>query len=349
VNDRTTIGSRDGRMLQRPGHQRRLTGLEPANLRMHAIAKPPETAKSVFLAVPMRFLVENDEPNFVNFSEDPDGSKGLVAIAVFGRSAGMTQARWKASLRCAATATVWLGLSSGLVGCKATPRPEVATGSPELSTITVGESCEHRPIVVHVLDGAAMSDTADVVLIMASIHGDETAGTPLANRLLAHLQANPAIVTGRRVIVMPVANPDGVAARRRTNVHGVDLNRNFATANRKAGRRAGAAGLSEPETQAIDRVLAMHRPVRIVSMHQPLACIDYDGPGEALARRMSLACGLPVKKVGALPGSLGSYAGETLGVPIITFELPRSADRMNEEELWQRYGGALLEAVRGSQ
>jgi len=92
-------------------------------------------------------------------------------------------------------------------------------------------------------------------------------------------------------------------------------------------------------------LIEIYAPDRIVSIHQPLSCIDYDGPGIALARRMAEHCDLPIKKLGARPGSLGSYAGLTLGIPIITLELPRSADALDEQSLWDKYGAALVAAV----
>jgi protein MpaA len=60
---------------------------------------------------------------------------------------------------------------------------------------------------------------------------------------------------------------------------------------------------------------------------------------------MAQYCNLPLKKLGAKPGSLGSHAGVTLGIPIITLELPKGADMFRSEYLWQQYGPALIAAV----
>jgi len=54
---------------------------------------------------------------------------------------------------------------------------------------------------------------------------------------------------------------------------------------------------------------------------------------------------LPVRKLGAKPGSLGSYAGETLRIPIVTFEMPGDASRLDAESLWAKYGNAFVAAV----
>ena len=60
---------------------------------------------------------------------------------------------------------------------------------------------------------------------------------------------------------------------------------------------------------------------------------------------MSAHINLPVRKMGARPGSLGSYAGIELGIPIITLELSRQAIDYDSDELWQLYGDGLVAAI----
>jgi protein MpaA len=185
----------------------------------------------------------------------------------------------------------------------------------------------------------------DTTFIMATIHGNEAAGTPLVRRLNEYLQQNPGILFDRTVVLLPVANPDGLANGTRFNVHNVDLNRNFIAANRRGDVQGGSEALSEPEARAIYQIIRQYGPDRIVSIHQPLACIDYDGPGRQIADHMAQYCDLPVKKLGARPGSLGSYAGVTLSIPIITFEMQKHDSTLDTQILWQRYGKALLAAI----
>jgi murein peptide amidase A len=207
--------------------------------------------------------------------------------------------------------------------------------------MVVGHSVEGNPIELEVLGTGG-----DVVLLMASIHGNEPAGTPLLGRLRQYIDQHPDLLEGRKVLLMPVANPDGLARNIRHNVRGVDINRNFPAGNFQETRRHGPAALSEPESQAIHDVLTRFTLNRIVSIHQPLECVDWDGPGESLARAMGAWTDLPVKKLGGRPGSLGSYAGDTLGIPIITLELPKHATGMDEDALWQAYGPMMLAAIR---
>jgi len=184
------------------------------------------------------------------------------------------------------------------------------------------------------------------VMFLGGIHGSEPAGAGLCETLREYLVEHPEVLEGRRVVVAPALNPDGLAARTRTNARGVDLNRNFDTTNRKNTRRFGMRPLSEPESRLIAELITRFRPAAIVTVHQPLACVDYDGPAATLAMAMSRACGLPVKKLGASPGSLGSYAGVDLGIPIVTLELPATATRQDRAALWKTYGKAMLVAVR---
>ena len=204
----------------------------------------------------------------------------------------------------------------------------------------VGASIQQRPIMCYVL-----GDGSDVTLIMATIHGNEAAGTPLVRTLSWYLRQHPEMLSGRKVVLMAVANPDGMANGSRYNAKGIDLNRNFEARNRVNSKQTGLKALSEPEARVIKQVIQQYKPDRIVSIHQPLNCIDYDGPARMLAERMGQYCALPVKKLGARPGSLGSYAGVTLGIPIITFEMLPADSQLNSEALWQKYGRALLAAI----
>ncbi len=185
----------------------------------------------------------------------------------------------------------------------------------------------------------------DTTLIIATIHGNEDAGTPLVRRLSKHLLENRTLLAGRKVVIIPVANPDGRAARVRYNARGVDLNRNFESDNRINNEVHGRAALSEPESEIITRIIAEYRPNKIVALHQPLSCVDYDGPGRGMAEAMAKHCPLPVKKLGARPGSLGAYSGETLNIPTITLEMTASDSNLSDQALWDTYGETMVAAI----
>jgi murein peptide amidase A len=227
-----------------------------------------------------------------------------------------------------------------LTGCQRIASDTGKILKPACQNFIAGYSVGNRPIEYFV-----MGTGNDVIFIMGAIHGDEPASAVLVKATLEHLKSNPQLLNGREVILMPVANPDGLAANTRFNARGIDLNRNFEAVNRINKPEYGTDGLSEPESVAIKKLLLKYNPDRVLSLHQPFACIDYDGPAADIALKMGQHCDLEVKKLGARPGSLGSYAGVTLDIPIITVELRESDTSLNEEEIWQRYGKMMLAAI----
>jgi len=184
------------------------------------------------------------------------------------------------------------------------------------------------------------------VLVMASIHGNESAGTSLVEQLGKFLlESSDEVCSDRSIVLMPVVNPDGVENQTRGNANGVDLNRNFPAENRENSRRYGMTALSEPEALAIYQTIEQYQPVRIITLHEPLDCVDYDGPGLAIASAMADVSPLSVKKLGTRPGSMGAFTGESRKIPTITLELPRNAKRQSAAELWELYGRAMKVAV----
>ena len=191
----------------------------------------------------------------------------------------------------------------------------------------------------------SLGEGPETVLVIAAIHGNERAGLPLVKRLREVLASEPGRIEGRRVVIVPIANPDGFAADQRHNANGVDLNRNFPATNRREGPAFGESALSEPESMCLASLIEGERPVRIVTIHQPLGCIDWDGPAEEIVERIRALDTLPVHRLGARDGSLGSWAGEDLGVPVITLELPGGMDGKGTDYLWERFGPLLLIAL----
>ncbi len=227
-----------------------------------------------------------------------------------------------------------------LVGCQTAATTGIAE-RPSYRAAVAGWSVKNRPLMVRVYGSGE-----DVVLLMAGIHGSEAAGVPILERLGRELMDRPEFLAGRTVVVLPAVNPDGVKAGKRRNANGVDLNRNFPADNFKTIKGNGSEPLSQPESRAVLEQIERYKPNRIVTFHQPLSCVDYDGEGAlALAEAMGEHTDLPVKRLGGRPGSLGSYFGIDRGIPCITFELPKNARDMSDQDLWDRYGQATLAAV----
>lgn len=210
-----------------------------------------------------------------------------------------------------------------------------------------GLSVQGAPLRAWVLDNGAGA-ASDVTLIFGGFHGDER-GTPgVVMDLRAFLRAHPETWPDRRAVLVPIANPDGWAARTRPNARGVDLNRNFpadwAPAARAARYSPGPAAASEPETRAMMALLAHVRPAKVVSLHSPLRCLNPTGPlGRRMAEAMHAQDGLPIRPdIGyPTPGSLGDFCGRH-GIGIVTLELPAGRPLA----AWRANGPALLAAIR---
>jgi len=221
-------------------------------------------------------------------------------------------------------------------------------GSPSVRNLTVallGRSVKGRKIEAHVFSGPKDR----TVVVLGAFHGDEPKSVVLARRLIELLEENSEAGDNAKWIIVPVVNPDGYARRKRRNANGVDINRNFPTANWVRGMRrsrmfGGSAPASEPETRAVIAAVELFRPARIITIHsigQNRHCNNYDGPAGDMAEAMSSVNGYPVtSSIGyATPGSFGTWAGMERGIPSVTLELPstRSAKRC-----WEDNRAALL-------
>ena len=214
-------------------------------------------------------------------------------------------------------------------------------------TRQLGKSVLGLPIVGHYF-----GTTGPKTLIFAAIHGDEANTAFVANQLVEHLTKNPAAYYGRRVAVMPVANPDGLARGTRANAREIDLNRNFPAKNFAVGKKGryfgGEEPASEPETQLLIQLIDDWKPDRIITLHaiaRGKHGNNFDGPAEELAKHMSFhnqynvlsTMGYPT------PGSFGSWAGVDRKLPTITLEVPMDA---SGPTAWRENREALLAVIQ---
>ncbi|MBC8375752.1 MAG: murein tripeptide amidase MpaA [FCB group bacterium] len=198
-----------------------------------------------------------------------------------------------------------------------------------LNYISRGYGYSEKESVLKVFE--PLSDSPQI-LIMGSIHGDESLSTILLSECLRSIQDHEL----KSSIILAV-NPDGVLAGTRCNSRGVDLNRNYPTDNwspdpvyyrnrpstpQNIALSPGAAAASESETKALIKLIQEITPKLIVSIHGFLGCID-DPDASPIAKDIALRSGLElVPDVGyATPGSFGSWCKEQ-AIPIITYELP---------------------------
>ena len=151
------------------------------------------------------------------------------------------------------------------------------------TTSVYGYSVRGRALVAY-----TFGTGGPVTMYVGAIHGNEPSSSGLMRAWTDDLEANPGLYSGRRVVVVPTINPDGVAANTRTNAHGVNLNRNFPTdgwvsdINDTDGPHAGGGGaapLSEPEAQALAGLTASLHPRLLLSFHAVGSLVTGDPGG----------------------------------------------------------------------
>lgn len=200
-------------------------------------------------------------------------------------------------------------------------------------TVPLGGSVQGRPIsAVELGDPHA----ARRVLVVGCLHGDEPAGAAVADALAA----GPRPVHADLWIV-PVLNPDGMAAGTRGNAHGVDLNRNFPWRRigaQGSARHSGAAPLSEPESAAAARLVRRVRPTVAIWFHQHLAVVDGSQGPTDVERRFARDVGLPLRALPDYPGSATGWENTIAGGSAFVVELP--GGRLSAEAV-RRYASAV--------
>ncbi len=230
-------------------------------------------------------------------------------------------------------------------------QPQASTPLNSRQAETIGTSVNGEPIVMC----RYVSDQPDApnVLIFAGIHGSEGTTVTVTRKFLDELDAIPRPLAVNLYII-PVANPDGYAAKTRVNTNKVDLNRNFpaknfSTSQRKTRYWNGTQPLTEPESRALHDLVLRLKPARILAMHAIKAGQhgnNFDGPAQALAELMASKNGYNVLPTMGYdtPGSFGSWAGIDLCIPTITLELPSN---VNGEAAWKQNREALWAFVHG--
>jgi murein peptide amidase A len=207
----------------------------------------------------------------------------------------------------------------------------------------IGYSVLHRPITA-----LEFGTGSDVTLVMGGMEGDEPAGSFVVQRLGAYLERHDSLEASVTAVLVAQVNPDGLARDTRVNAHGVDINRNFPTADWRSPAAAprfnpGPQPASEPETRIVIQLISRLHPCRIITIHAPFHQLNIDGPAMALARtmqqsdhyRITTYIGYPT------PGSLGTYAGKERHIPVVTLELPPVSGAV----AWAQNRQALLAGI----
>ena len=204
--------------------------------------------------------------------------------------------------------------------------------------------------------GDEKSAAADnTTILMCGVHGDEITPVKFCFDMIKELQTQT--FSDKVVVIAPLVAPDSFFKSKptRTNAQGVDVNRNFPTADwrkdahkrwkdhHKADKRKfpGWKAASEQETVFQMNLIKRFKPNKVVSVHAPLTMLDYDGPSltadsgrsaKALLEDMSKkASGYKISNYPIFPGSLGNWAGKEHHLPTYTLELPNTNPRESEK------------------
>lgn len=177
--------------------------------------------------------------------------------------------------------------------------------------------------------------------LMAGTHGDEVEGVYVLDKLYAWLKEEHSL-NDLPIIVIPILNPDGYRAGTRVNSHAVDLNRNCPTENwsadfKKDKYNPGKSPMSEPENAYLDNLFQKFPPAFIISFHSWKRILNFNGDAEDVASYLASYNEYPTAAdIGyPTPGSLGTYAPEKYGCPVLTFECPVLEEGLSLKDIWE--------------
>jgi N-acetylmuramoyl-L-alanine amidase len=207
------------------------------------------------------------------------------------------------------------------------------------AALLVGHSVQGRPIqAVHQGD----SHAPRTVLVVGSIHGNETAGHAVI-RALRRSEPPP----GTQLYTVRSANPDGVRRATRQNARGVDLNRNFPyrwQRNTDPTFAAGPSPASEPETGAMQRLIRRIHPDVTIWFHQHMRLVVLTpGADQALIRGYAKRVGLPARTLPHYHGTATSWQNHAFpGTSAFVVELP--AGRLTADQA-RRHARAAMATI----
>jgi carboxypeptidase T len=158
-----------------------------------------------------------------------------------------------------------------------------AAAHPDITQLdTIGLSVGGRALLcLKISDHPALDEDETPVMILGNHHGNEVHSVEVALAVMHYLLDNygldpevTAWVDGMEFWFVPMVNPDGREAMRRTNDHDVDLNRNYSFGFTPGGSH-GPEAFSEPETRAIRDLAARYPPVMSLTYHTSAQYVLY--------------------------------------------------------------------------
>jgi len=198
---------------------------------------------------------------------------------------------------------------------------------------TYGTSVQGRPLNAYVF-----GSSGPVTMYTGAVHGSEPSSSGLMQAWVNELEAHPDRLSGKRIVVVPTINPDGIAAGSRTNSRGVNLNRNFPTDNWEKdiddtdGKHKDGGGkkpLSEPEAKALATLTQQYRPRLLLSFHAVGSLVQGDpgSPSASYAAKYASMVGYGNATGSSdtfdygITGGYEQWAWSNQGIPVMVVEL----------------------------
>ena len=224
------------------------------------------------------------------------------------------------------------------------------------SSAVIGYSVRGRAMIAYTFGSGGTT-----ILYTGGIHGNEPSSVTTMQAWVTYLQSNAhkVIPAGKKVVIVPNANPDGIAMGSRNNVNNVNLDRNYPsdnwrpdidTASGNLPTGGGTSAGSEPETKALMALTSQLRPRLEVSFHAQGSLVGANQYGDSVAIGASYArtvgygtmFGNAEEVMGySITGEYEDWMGQKLGIPAILIELPRLSGNYFQGQL-----NALLNTLK---
>jgi protein MpaA len=214
----------------------------------------------------------------------------------------------------------------------------------QVKKITYGHTMKKRHLVAHIVEPSRTAHREQKnIFLLAAQHGDERNTKRVLDYFVREMKLlSRDFRNERRIIIVPLYNPDGYKKNQRMTTGEIDLNRDFPTSD------GDEENPKSPETRAFMKLLKKYPPTRIYNIHQPFRVVLAPEGDEEVAKPFATLADYPLgQDVGyPTPGSLGTYGREN-NIPVITVELARSMKRIMAPYIYEEVRLALFHAAFG--
>jgi len=221
------------------------------------------------------------------------------------------------------------------------------------TSFSIGNSVEGRPITAW-----QFGSGTSTVLYVGATHGNELSSKIILDAWINYLQTNAhRLPANRKIVIIPVVNPDGVARGSRLNANNVDLNRNFPANNWKPDitipggqlviNGGGTSSLSEPEAALLASFTQGLSPRAVLTYHSQASLITANESGDSMGLASTYGSMARYRSIGEsnlgntfnydTTGAYENWLHDKLGIPTLLIELPNHTSQFfgtNQSAMW---------------